>query len=306
MAKKTILTSAVPNPFVAESCLLNLCAATGFGDEGGLKINAKHPLTIVAIDEVGRGCLAGPMVVCATAWQLRTLSCAHPQWLLELRDSKKLSAPQRETLFSSLTQEFNASDGWHCNKNTLKNAPTSTSPLSYDETGLMLPKLMNKYSQSDVTQRALKMKSGQVRNFKLIGASIGAATAQEIDHHGLTLALGFAAQRALSDLIPSTNVTTLFFDGNQPLKLSAQWSQIPQCLVTQGDDCLKTISASSILAKVVRDLWMNEYSLLFPQFEFTSNKGYGTKTHRDALERLGPTGIHRLSFLKNICPAMIP
>lgn len=308
MAKKSSPTSGTLEPFVAESCLLNRCAIMQSGDETAHKVKGKgkHSLTYVALDEVGRGCLAGPMVVCATAWTLCTSSAEQPPWLSQLRDSKKLSAAQRETLFRFLTQEFGAPASWRRRQASGGDANATMPLLASGTAQLMLPKQTHKFSQTDVTRWAMKLKTAQMRSFKLVGASIGAASAQEIDHHGLTLALGAAAQRALSSLIPSNNVAILFFDGNRPLKLAERWAQIPQCLVTQGDDCLKSISASSILAKVVRDLWMNEYSQSFPQFEFTSNKGYGTQSHRDALERVGPTDIHRLSFLKNICPAMIP
>ncbi len=45
---------------------------------------------------------------------------------------------------------------------------------------------------------------------------------------------------------------------------------------------------------------MKEYHKKYPQYDFKKNVGYGTKTHVDALKEVGPTEIHRISFLKNI------
>jgi ribonuclease HII len=51
---------------------------------------------------------------------------------------------------------------------------------------------------------------------------------------------------------------------------------------------------------------MENYSESFPEFGFDENRGYGTEAHRQALSRLGPTPLHRISFLKNLCPELSP
>jgi ribonuclease HII len=63
-----------------------------------------------------------------------------------------------------------------------------------------------------------------------------------------------------------------------------------------GDARSRSIAAASILAKVERDAWMREWAEVYPAFDLASNKGYGTPAHLQALERQGPTPIHRLSF----------
>lgn len=75
---------------------------------------------------------------------------------------------------------------------------------------------------------------------------------------------------------------------------------IPQVPIIKGDAKSISIAAASIIAKVTRDRLMVEYDKLMPGYDFASNKGYGTKAHMEALKKLGPTLIHRRSFIKNI------
>lgn len=71
----------------------------------------------------------------------------------------------------------------------------------------------------------------------------------------------------------------------------------PQVPIIKGDAKSISIAAASIVAKVTRDRMMKEYDLLYPQYDFASNKGYGTKKHLEALREYGPSPIHRDSFL---------
>ena len=64
----------------------------------------------------------------------------------------------------------------------------------------------------------------------------------------------------------------------------------------KGDQKSISIAAASILAKVTRDRIMKEYDILYPQYGFAKNKGYGTKQHMMAIEEFGITPIHRRSF----------
>ena len=72
---------------------------------------------------------------------------------------------------------------------------------------------------------------------------------------------------------------------------------IPQESIIKGDAKSVSIAAASILAKVTRDHLMEEYDTLYPEYGFARNKGYGTKEHIEALQRLGPCPIHRRSFI---------
>ncbi len=67
--------------------------------------------------------------------------------------------------------------------------------------------------------------------------------------------------------------------------------------IIKGDENSLAIAASSILAKVYRDKLMIEEGKKYPDFAFESNKGYGSKSHIEALKEYGPTPIHRRSFI---------
>ena len=74
---------------------------------------------------------------------------------------------------------------------------------------------------------------------------------------------------------------------------------IRQVPIIKGDAKSVSIAAASIIAKVTRDRLMVEYDKVLPGYDFASNKGYGTKAHREGLKKLGPTPIHRATFIKN-------
>ena len=67
--------------------------------------------------------------------------------------------------------------------------------------------------------------------------------------------------------------------------------------VIKGDAASYSIAAASIVAKVTRDRQMIALDAEFPGYGFARNKGYGTREHIDALKRLGPTPVHRRSFI---------
>ncbi|MBS4536069.1 ribonuclease HII [Clostridium sp. D2Q-14] len=75
---------------------------------------------------------------------------------------------------------------------------------------------------------------------------------------------------------------------------------IEQRNIIKGDEKCHGISAASIIAKVYRDRKLIELAKIYKGYAFERNKGYGTKEHRDAIKKLGPTPIHRMTFLKNI------
>ncbi len=92
--------------------------------------------------------------------------------------------------------------------------------------------------------------------------------------------------------VPRQRDMLLLIDGNQKIPNLS----VSQKTVISGDKIVKSIAAASIIAKVTRDRMMNEYDEQFPQYGFKKHKGYGTKTHMEALKVYGPTPIHRLTF----------
>jgi ribonuclease HII len=73
---------------------------------------------------------------------------------------------------------------------------------------------------------------------------------------------------------------------------------MPVQAIVKGDSKVNCIAAASVLAKVSRDRLMREYDGAFPGYGFSQHKGYGTRDHYQALDKIGPCAIHRQSFLK--------
>ena len=72
---------------------------------------------------------------------------------------------------------------------------------------------------------------------------------------------------------------------------------IRQVPIIKGDAKSVSIAAASIVAKVTRDRLMEEYDKVLPGYGFASNKGYGSAEHIAALKEIGPSPIHRQSFI---------
>lgn len=83
----------------------------------------------------------------------------------------------------------------------------------------------------------------------------------------------------------------VFIDGNQPVQTS-----LPQQTLVKGDGRSFHIAAASILAKVARDRLMVGLHDTWPEYGFDSNKGYGSKSHREAIAAHGPCPVHRFTF----------
>jgi ribonuclease HII len=73
-------------------------------------------------------------------------------------------------------------------------------------------------------------------------------------------------------------------------------SPIEQQAIIHGDSISRSIAAASILAKVDRDRLLERFHLRYPEYNLTSNKGYGTRDHLAALQRYGATPQHRSEF----------
>ncbi len=126
----------------------------------------------------------------------------------------------------------------------------------------------------------------------LRGASIGvgAAGAEEIDRIGIGRATHRAMVRALAKL-PLTPELVLV-DGNA----LPRECLLPMQAIVRGDGKSLSIACASIVAKVIRDQWMELVHQLHPEYGFRRHKGYGTEQHVERLEEIGPCLFHRFSF----------
>ena len=176
---------------------------------------------IAGVDEVGRGCLAGPVFAAAVILP-RGIQIPN------LNDSKKLSPKVRE----------------------------------------------------EVSQRVLDL---------ALAYQIAQVSVEEIDRLNILRASLQAMKLAIHGL--SVIPHLLLIDGNQQVAV-----ELSQHLLIGGDGRCASIAAASVIAKVARDRYMTEQEKLYPGFNFSRHKGYGTIRHLDELNRFGPTPLHRRSF----------
>jgi len=176
---------------------------------------------VAGVDEAGRGPWAGPIVAAAAVLRPR-------QRLNGVNDSKKLTARQREKIFSELKE-------------------------------------------------------------KLLLYNICIIDNQQIDSLGIGPANLLALQRAAQGL--ARRADAVLVDGFA-IDLPGVYCQ----KVIKGDSRVLSIAAASILAKVTRDILMDEMDKQFPNYGFARHKGYGTSQHRLRLEKYGICPIHRRTY----------
>ena len=121
---------------------------------------------------------------------------------------------------------------------------------------------------------------------------IGIIDAARIDEINILQATYEAMREAISKL--SVKPDILLNDA-----VTIPGVSIRQVPIIKGDAKSISIGAASIVAKVTRDRLMVEYDKILPQYGFASNKGYGSAEHIKALQEVGPSPIHRASFIKN-------
>lgn len=184
---------------------------------------------IVGTDEVGYGCLAGPLVVAGVR--------APKDWTLKgLNDSKKLSAKKRESLCLELLKLIdNKIIAWH------------------------LAERSNEY----------------------------------IDQVGVYLALKEAHVEVFHALYQEDCL--IITDGNLKFDKLGVDAYDKQSVI-KADNKFPTVMAASILAKTYRDGKMHALHHIYPMYGWDSNVGYGSKVHKNALEKYGPCPLHRFSY----------
>ena len=191
------------------------------------KLKKRGHNLIIGVDEVGRGCLAGPVVAAA-------VTLRNPKTKSYIHDSKKLTARQREDAFLELIDK------------------------------------------------------------SVFG--IGIVNEKIIDRLNILVATRIAMEEAIEGLINKLKSYKkkrpyILVDGNVKLDIKFPFKNI-----IRGDSKYKSIASASILAKVTRDRIMSVYDKVYPQYGFSQNKGYATKTHKAALKKIGPCLIHRSTF----------
>ena len=184
-----------------------------------------------------------------------------PDALLTLNDSKKLSRPKREAMFEDVK------DACVCY------AIASASVEEIDEMNILEADFL-------AMRRAL-----QALGFPGLNE-----TAPEIP---IEAKGSFNCHPGLVPGSPFPSNILIAVDGNLKIRGVPAEKQMP---IVKGDGRIASISAASILAKVFRDRYMDKLEELYPGYGFDKHAGYGTKSHLDAIRRLGYTPAHRKSF----------
>lgn len=123
--------------------------------------------------------------------------------------------------------------------------------------------------------------------------ALGWVTANELDEIGMSEALRLATRRAVEQI--STPYHEIIIDGTINL-LSGTRKESYVTTLPKADALIPSVSAASIIAKVARDAYMTEQDEVYPGYGFAGHSGYGVAKHREAIEKLGVTPLHRLSF----------
>jgi ribonuclease HII len=135
--------------------------------------------------------------------------------------------------------------------------------------------------------------SGEIRR-RALSFGIGWADPAEIDALNILHATFLAMRRAVLAMNPYPH--RLIVDGNRLPRLEGLGVALTARAIVGGDATEPAISAASILAKTVRDQYMDQMDAVYPQYAFASHKGYATRKHRTLLAEHGPCPLHRRSF----------
>jgi ribonuclease HII len=216
---------------------------------------------IVGVDEVGRGPLAGPVTVCVLVMQ------KNAKWFksikLPLRDSKKLSATQRELWLKEIKKAEKRGEVFYAvrsvgvkiiDKINIKQAADLAATRAFQEL------LFNIYKNS-----------GKKKILKNCHMAI------------------FEAEKKWVKLAENMEV---ILDAGLRINIP----NLKQKSFPKADERVPAVSLASIVAKVKRDKYMELLDKKYPGYGFAKNKGYGTAEHYRGLKKLGLSAVHRLTF----------
>jgi ribonuclease HII len=216
---------------------------------------------VIGCDEVGRGCLAGPVVAAAVALpQIRSTRSEIRNWK-RIKDSKLLSADKREELSAIIKQHAL----WGI--------------------GMVDEKVIDKINIHHASLLAMRR---AVNNLLCHCERV---------HPSEAICLrDKVASSPDKDLTPRNDKVFLFVDGKFPVPDVG----MEQEAVVDGDNKILSVAAASIIAKVFRDELMRKLHSQYPVYNFAQHKGYATLEHRQMVIKHGLSDIHRASFCSHL------
>lgn len=132
-------------------------------------------------------------------------------------------------------------------------------------------------------------------------SAVGVADNEEVDRIGIIAALGLAGARAFAQLRTAgldTRDAVVILDGSHDWLTPALPLRLQVTTRVKADRDCAVVAAASVLAKVHRDTHMIEQDALLPGYGWSGNKGYASVDHYAAVDRLGPSPLHRWSWLR--------
>lgn len=224
---------------------------------------------VIGVDEAGRGPLAGPVSAAAVCLDRAFFAS---KWFYdfgsEINDSKQISESTREKIFEAILE---AEEG------LIYSASFMSSVEDIEELNILGA---TRKAMARCIRQLLTSKSCPVNELtEGEGLSSGSASRQG----GLFQKKGGAS------------VARVLIDG-RPLKPFP----FEHSAIVKGDGKSLAIALASIIAKVTRDRFMRQQANVYPDYGFSTNKGYGTARHIAALRACGPCKLHRMSFLSQI------
>jgi len=223
------------------------------------KSTAARPFFIAGCDEVGRGPLAGPVVAACASLHISSYDRKEIQKLF--REWKKLGITDSKKLNSQKREEILKKLSWIKESKSLKINQIYTYVYSENIT------------------------------FKILIKEIHAEIIDEINILQASLK---AMKEAMEGSCSLDLGGTVLIDGNR--KFKNDYADIELETIVEGDSKSLLIGMASIIAKEYRDNLMREYDRLYPGYGWAENAGYATPRHRQAIELLGITPLHRKTF----------
>lgn len=226
-----------------------------------LELIQKFPATIIAVDEAGRGPVAGPVVVGAIRLDVPDVESlkviVESLRMIGVTDSKKLTPKKRLALLNDL--------------------------------GVIISDY-RKIQKIEASNLEISYISWEMDHQVIDAENILAASLRGMKEATLNL---LSSEKKNAQ-------TVILIDGHMKLRWRKEEEEIKQTVsefpIIKGDMHSALIGLASIIGKEKRDQWMHQMDEIYPQYEFKKHFGYPTAKHKELIKKYGPSPIHRLSF----------
>lgn len=226
-----------------------------------LELIKKFPATIIAVDEAGRGPVAGPVVIGAICLDIKNgeslKQVVESLRMIGVTDSKKLTAKKRLSLLSDLGVVIS----------------------DYRKTQIL------ESSDVKISYLSWEMDHRVIDSENILAASL----------RGMK-----EASLKLFDSSLKYKNSYILIDGHMKLRWGNHEAELKNGIhefpIIKGDMHSALIGLASIIGKEKRDQWMHQMDEIYPQYEFKKHFGYPTAKHKELIRKHGPSPIHRLSF----------